>query len=218
MNVKALVFENFGIKLVSLIFAIILWFFVMSRGRTEINFQSPLEFRNIPQGLELVGEPVKSVDVWIQGQESRLRGLKGNEVKTTVDLAGAKEGESTYYISAEDVKLPFNLKVVRVNPISIKVRLDRVITKTIEVRPNVIGKPAPGYRIKKVEINPLSIRVEGVKREVESLQFLKTEPVDVAGAHQDFTNIMKIDTSGRNIRVREKGNIEVKVFITKEGR
>ncbi|MBI5199714.1 MAG: hypothetical protein HZA09_06855, partial [Nitrospirae bacterium] len=56
MKPKAFVFENFGLKLASLIFAIILWFFVMSRGKTEMSFQSPLEFRNIRKNLELVGE------------------------------------------------------------------------------------------------------------------------------------------------------------------
>jgi YbbR domain-containing protein len=216
MKLKALIVENLGVKITSLIFAIILWFFVMSRGRTEISFEAPLEFRNIPQNLELVGETIKSVDVWVEGQESTLRRLKGNEVKTTIDLSDAKEGESTYYIGQERIKAPFNLKVVRVNPTSIKVRLDRVITKTVEVKPTLVGKPAPGFRLKRVEINPPSVRVEGAKREVEFLRFLKTEPIDITGTYESFTYDGKIDTSGKNIRVQDKDALEVKVFIARE--
>jgi YbbR domain-containing protein len=218
MKPKAFVFENLGLKLASFIFAIILWFFVMSRGKTEMSFQSPLEFRNIPKNLELVGETTKSVDVWIQGQESTLRGLKGDDVKTAVDLAGAKEGEGIYYISPENVKVSFNLKVVRVNPSSIKVRLDRVITKTVELRPTIVGKPVQGYRVKKIEIHPPSITIEGLRREVDPLRFLRTEPIDITGNYEDFTQEGKVDASGKNIRIQEKGNVEIKVFITKEGR
>lgn len=218
MKPKAFVFENLGLKLASLIFAIILWFFVMSRGKTEMSFQSLLEFRNIPKNLELVGETTRSVNVWIQGQESTLRGLKGDEVKTVVDLAGAKEGEGIYHISPENVKGSFNLKVVRVNPSSIKVRLDRVITKTVELRPTIVGKPAQGYRMKKIEIHPPSVTIEGPKREVDPLRFLRTEPIDITGNHEDFTQEGKVDASGKNIRIQEKGSVEIKVFIIKEGR
>lgn len=218
MRLKALVFENLGIKIASLIFAIILWFFVMSRGKMEMSFQSPLEFRNIPQSLELVGEPAKSVDVWIQGQESTLRGLRGDDVKTMVDLSDAKEGEDSYYIGPEDVRVPFNLKVVRINPASIKIRLDRVITKNVGVKPIITGNPAQGYRLKRVEIKPSSIMIEGTRKEVGSLQSLRTEPVDITGFSEDSNQVAKIDTAGKNIKIKEKGNIEVKVFISKEGK
>lgn len=218
MKLKALIFENLGIKIASLIFAVILWFFVMSRGKMEMSFESPLEFRNIPQNLELVGEPIKSVDIWIQGQESTLRGLRGNEIKTTIDLSGAKEGESTYYIGPKDVRVHPNLKIVRINPTSIKIRMDKVIMKTVDLKPVIIGKPAEGYRLKKVEINPASIKVEGARGEVETVKSLRTEPVDITGVYENLTQVAKIDTSGKNIRVKEKGNIEVKVFIAKEGR
>lgn len=218
MSLKGLILENLGIKIASLIFAIILWFFVMSRGKTEVSFEAPLEFRNIPQNLELVGEPNKSVDVWVQGQESSLRGLKGDEVKAIIDLSGAKEGESNYYISPEEIKVPFNLKVVRISPSSLKIHLDRVITKTVEVKPTIIGKPAPGFRLKKVEINPTYVRVEGARKEVGSLRFLRTEPIDITGTYENLSYDGKIDTSGKNIRVQDKGDLEVKVFVAKEER
>lgn len=216
MKIRGLIFENLGHKLTSLIFAVILWFFVMSRGRTEVSFQSPVEFRNIPQALVLVGEPPKSLDAWIQGQESSLRGLKGNDVKTTIDLSGAKEGESTYYIGVEDVRVPFNLKVVRINPTSIRVRLDRLIVKTVEVRPTIVGKPAPGFRLKKVKIHPPSLKVEGAKMDVESLRFLRTEPIDITGTYESFDYDGKIDTSGMNVRIKDKVDLEMKILIARE--
>jgi len=218
MTLKSLILENLGIKIASLIFAIILWFFVMSRGRTEVSFEAPLEFRNIPQNLELIGEPNKSVDIWVQGQESSLRRLKGNEIKAVIDLSGAKEGESNYYIGPDEIRVPFNLKVVRVSPSSLKIRLDRVITKTVEVRPAIVGKPAPGFRLQKVEVHPAYIRVEGARKEVESLRFLRTEPIDITGIYEGLSYDGKIDTSGRNIRIQDKDPLEVKVFIAKEER
>lgn len=218
MKIKSLILENFGIKIASLIFAVILWFFVMSRGRTEVSFDANLEFRNIPKSLELISEPPKSVDVWLQGQESSLRGLKIDDVKASIDLSGAKEGESTYYIGPEDVKVPFNLKVLRISPSSIKIHLDNVISKTLEVRPTILGKPAPGFVLSRIEVNPSSIKAEGARRVIEPLKFLRTEPVDITGAYKNFTQDGKIDAAGKNIRVQEKNDIEIKVFISKEAK
>lgn len=218
MKIRSLILENFGIKIASLIFAIILWFFVMSRGRTEVSLDANLEFRNIPKNLEIIGEPPKSVDVWLQGQESSLRGLKTDDVKASMDLSGAREGESTYYISTEDVKVPFNLKVLRISPSSIKIRLDNVIAKTLEIRPTIVGKPAQGFVLSRIEVNPSSIKTEGARKVIEHLKFLRTEPVDITGTYKNFIQDGKIDTEGKNIRVQDKNDIEIKVFISKEGK
>lgn len=218
MKIRSLIFENLGIKIASIIFAVILWFFVMSRGKTEMSFNANLEFRNIPKNLELVGEPPKSVDVWLRGQESSLRGLKIDDVKVSVDLSGAREGEGNYYIDPKNVKVPFNLKVVRISPPSIKIRLDNIITKTVEIRPTIVGKPAPGFVLSRIEVYPSFIKAEGARKMIDPLRFLSTEPVDITGAYKNFTQKGRINTAGKNIRVQEKDEIKIKVFIVKEGR
>lgn len=217
MRLKALFLENLPLKIASLLFATLLWFFVVSGGKTEKNVSTPLEFKNIPPSLQLVGELPKSIDVWVQGHEGTLKRLKGDEVKTSIDLSGGKEGDSTFYLNPQDVKAPFNIKVTKVSPSSIRLRLEQTIKKTVEVKALIVGKPAHGFRLRKIEVQPRHLTVEGVRRDVETLRFLRTEPIDITGSYQDFTYDGRIDTSGKDIRIQLK-DLKVRVFIAREGR
>ena len=67
--------ENWGIKLVSLGLSLTLWFYVTSKGKTEMTLTVPLELRNIPQNMAVVGNVAGSLEVRVQGQERVLRDI-----------------------------------------------------------------------------------------------------------------------------------------------
>ena len=84
--------ENFGLKVTAVVMAIILWFFVISKGQSEISIDVPMELKNIPQGLESIKQGVKSVNVSLKGQDRILRNMKPSDVRVHVDLSKAKKG------------------------------------------------------------------------------------------------------------------------------
>jgi hypothetical protein len=43
--------ENWVLKLLSLAFALILWFFVMGERKLEVGYAVPLELKNVPAGM-----------------------------------------------------------------------------------------------------------------------------------------------------------------------
>ncbi|MEW6410730.1 MAG: CdaR family protein [Nitrospirota bacterium] len=218
MRFKSLLLRNSGLKIASLIFAIILWFFVISRGKSEVNFEVPLEFKNIPSTIELTGDIVKSIDVRVQGQEGVLRNLRSHQINAYVDLTGAKAGESTYYITQSNINVPMNVKVSKVSPSTIKVRLEKLLKKDIEVEAHIIGKPAPGFKIQGLEVTPSTVRIEGLKKEINSIKTLKTEPIDISGAKEGISQVVKVNTAGRNIRSLNKEEVKVNIKISKERR
>jgi len=61
--------ENLGLKASAVLIALVLWFFVTSRGQSEISLDAPVEFKNMPQGLEMVNSTSKTVAVTVRGQE-----------------------------------------------------------------------------------------------------------------------------------------------------
>ncbi|MDI6745172.1 MAG: CdaR family protein, partial [Thermodesulfovibrionales bacterium] len=83
---KRRLLENFGLKVTAVIMAIILWFFVISKGQSEISFDVPVELKNIPPGLESVKYGTKNVSVSLKGQDRLLRNIKPSDVRVHVDL------------------------------------------------------------------------------------------------------------------------------------
>ncbi|HCC69131.1 MAG TPA: hypothetical protein DEP99_04520 [Nitrospiraceae bacterium] len=115
--------RNLSLKVVSLILAIALWFFVVSNGRSTITIDIPIEYRNIPQSMEMVDGP-KKASITIEGQERLVRNLRQNDVTVFVDLSDAKKGETPFYLSSDNVKLPRHLTITEISPTTIKLQLD----------------------------------------------------------------------------------------------
>ena len=73
---KKIALENLGLKLTAVFLSIVLWIFVTSRGQSEISFDVPIEFKDIPPGLEIVNHNVKVISLNMRGQERLLKNTK----------------------------------------------------------------------------------------------------------------------------------------------
>jgi YbbR domain-containing protein len=205
-------FENLGLKIAAISLAIILWVFVTSRGQSEKSIDVPLEFTNIPSGLEIVNSTVKEISLNIKGQERLIRNTKPLDIRALVDMSKAKKGESTYYITREDIKVPSTITVTNISPSSVKVITDETVKKSVKVRPVIIGEPERGYYVKSVEVTPQTVVIEGVRPEVRRFNYIKTEPLDISGLKETFTQELKLDLTGKNIRTNVN-TITVKIII-----
>lgn len=210
---KKLFTANIGLKIAAILLSIVLWFYVTTSGQLEISLDVPLEFKNIPQGLEIVQSSAKVVSLNLQGQERLIKNIKPSEVRVSVDLSKAKKGEGTYSINRETIKLPQAASVKNVTPSSIKVITDATVAKTVKVMPVIVGTPRKGFSIKSIEVNPAVVVIEGIMTEVRKVNILTTEPIDVTDFQETFTQDFRLDISDINIRTKTK-NIKVTVVIT----
>lgn len=218
MDYRKIFIENWGIKLVSLGLSVCLWFYVTSKGKTEMTLTVPLEIRNVPQNMAVVSDVAKDVEVRVQGQERVLRDItSGKKVFGVLDLSFAKAGENVVPISPDDIKRPFGVSVIRTSPFEMRVSLEPLVRKMFRLKPVLNGRPAPGYRIEDVSVRPTRITVEGPEGVMRNLGAVQTMPIDVEGARQDFTIVPRIDYSGRPVKIIE-GDITVRISIEKERR
>ena len=86
------IFRNFGIKVLSIGLAALLWGLVAGQREAERSLRVPLEYRNIPSELELLGEPASLVDVRIRGSSGVLGELRGADLVAVLDLRTARPG------------------------------------------------------------------------------------------------------------------------------
>lgn len=214
---KRLLLENIGVKIAAVVMAIILWFFVTSRGQSEVSIDIPIELKNIPSGLESVRQGTKSVSVSIKGHERLLKNIKPSDVRVYIDLSRAKKGKGTYYISKDDVKLPSTMTVVNIDPSSVWIVLEETVIKTAPVRPIIVGSPKKGSVVGSVEVTPEEVTIEGARSEVSSIKFLRTEPIDITDLDETSVYDVRLDMSGRNIRT-EVREVSVKVIIKGRGK
>ena len=218
MNLRNMLVENWGIKLVSLGLSLMLWFYVTSKGKTEMTLTVPLELRSIPQNMAVVGDVASSLEVRVQGQERVLRDITtGKKVVGILDLSLTKEGENVVRLSPDDITRPSEVAVTHMSLSEVKVKLEPLIRKTFRLKPVVHGAPASGYRLKSIVINPPKITVEGPSSVVKRLDSLQTMPIDIQGATENMSIEPKIDYQGQSVKLIEK-NVEVRIIIERMNR
>ena len=218
MDVRKLLFENWGIKLLALMLSVSLWFYVTSKGKTEMTLTVPLELRNIPQNMAVVGNVTGSLDVRVQGQERALRDITiGKKVYGSLDLSLAKIGENIVPISPDDIRRPSGVTVMHISRSEVKVRLEPLVQKTFRLKPVLYGLPAAGSQVRRSAVATPRITAEGPESIIKSLERLQTMPIDIQGATAGLTIEPKIDYQGKAIKIMDT-NISVRITIERVNR
>jgi len=218
MNLRSMLVDNWGIKLISLGLSLMLWFYVTSKGKTEMTLTVPLELRSIPQNMAVVGNVAGSLEVRIQGQERILRDTTvAEKMVGIIDLSMTKVGENTVHISPDDIKRPPDVTVTHMSLSEMKVKLEPLVRKTFRLKPILHGAPAAGHRLTKIIVTPPKISVEGPESLMTALSVLQTLPIDIQDAKENMTVEPKIDYQGQPVKLLEK-NIAIRIIIERVNR
>ncbi len=193
MWLREVITKNWEIKLLSLTFAIILWFFVVGEEKAEVGFSIPLEIVNVPQHLVIANDIPNSIIVRVYGPRSMVRALASQSKPKLVDLKGYTAGDHIYRFTPDSLNLTGNIKVIRIQPSQIHIILAPLVTREIPIRPVIKGRPAPNYRIEGITIKPRSIDISGPKNEMERLKYIKTMPIYLNNTSSTITRKVELD-------------------------
>jgi len=174
--------HNMGLKVVSLLLAIGLWFAVARSPIAEVEMKVPIEFHNLPDNLEIDSASFTEAQIRVRGPERVIHQLQATDVHAGIDLAGVHPGERTFDLTGRQVHVPQDVEVVQIIPGQFQLSFDNRATRVIEVRPRVTGNFASGMRVKELIADPSSVTITGPRHRVEAVEDATTDPVDVTGA------------------------------------
>lgn len=120
--IKEFFSTNIWLKLMSLAFAIALWFFVISGSQTQVVIEVPIKLVNMPKGLEVVVKP-DTVSVGIEGYKRFVESLDMDDISVVLNMGEAKSGRNIFPLSEDNIKLPGTLAVKSIFPQTISLML-----------------------------------------------------------------------------------------------
>jgi YbbR domain-containing protein len=175
-------FRQLGLKILAVVLASVLWLTVAGEHVVERSVRVPLEFRNIPDTLEIVGDAPDSVDVRLRGSSAALSRLQSGEIVAVLDLASARAGSRLFHLRADEVRAPYGVEVALVLPSTLALQLEKSARRRVPVVPAVEGDPAPGFVVGRVLAEPASVEIVGPDSRVRQVAEATTEPVSVKDA------------------------------------
>ena len=188
--------HNWSAKLVSLILAVGLWYYAVGEEKVEVTRTIPVELKLEKEKLSVVGKPSRLVLVTLQAPRSLLSNLAAEELKAEHHIRKVEgPGDYSFRLEPREIHLPSEkIRVVRVEPEVIQVKIDEMIVQKLEVEPVFLGGPAFEYRLdpENVQLDPTSFLVEGSKSQLEKIEKIKTLPIDVVGRVRSFRKTVRV--------------------------
>ena len=209
------VFNNLGLKLISLALAVGLWLAVARDPVAEVAVEVAIEFHNFPQNLEISSENIPRAQIRLRGPERVIRHLQPSDVYADIDLSSLRPGERTFDLTAQQIHQPSELEVVQVVPSQIHLSFDARLTRQVPVQPRVVGTFATGYGIERVVVDPAVISISGPRKHVEAVESAITDPIDVSGAMSQVTVRRHAYVSDPLIQVASTDPVRVTVIMQK---
>lgn len=210
-------FRRLGLKLASVVLAALIWLIVSGEQVVERGFRIPLEFSNLPAGLELASDAPTAVDVRVKGSSGSLARLTPGELVAILDLRQARAGRRLFSLSGDEVRAPFGVEVVHVAPSSVAITFEPHAEKQVAVSPVVEGEPAAGFEVRQVTSDPAAVTVSGPTTAVRATNEAITEPVSVAGAASTVTEVVNVGVADPAVHLRSAEAVRVTVTIMRRG-
>lgn len=209
---KRILEGNTALKIASVLIALFLWLFINSRGVSEITMTVPLEIMNLPTEYQVVSNKATEVNIGLRGHERLIKTIRVQSIRVVLDLSKPKEGWGIYYINKENIRTPRAVEIIKIDPSAIKLKIEKKITKTVSVRPELHGKLPRGYSVEKVVIDPPDVTVEGATSTVNKMKEFRTESIDISGKTESFEEEVFIITNGENLKLStDKAKVTISI-------
>ncbi len=179
MNWKRILVEDWPRKLVAVLLALIIWYAVSAQLQQRMTITVPVQFTTDDTSVKLTDpENLPQVTITLRGSNRSLSQVTSNNVEVLHQIQrwpGAGDYEA--FIREQNVDLPHGVHIMDITPNRVNVSLDKVTTKELTVVPTFAGRLESGWERRRTEIVPRTVKVRGLRRELDDLREITTQPI-----------------------------------------
>ena len=205
--------KDWVLKLLSLGFALLIWFFVVGEQKGELNISIPLELVNIPEGMVIANDIPSNIDVRVYGPRSMIRAMATKGILRVIDLKDATSGKITVHMSPDSLSLPGAIRALRIQPSNVEILLEPLVLSDFPIKPVLKGKVAKYHKVLNTDVYPSRVVLSGPESVIKAMNDVRTFPVDLDGASYDITKEIGLDLQGLHVSPEEKETYKVTVHI-----
>lgn len=202
--------NNWGLKLIAILFALILWFAV-------INIDDPVvseTFKNVPVQLlntevlteagltyEVLDNTTVVESITIYGPRTLVESLKESDIVAKADLNDITVANTVAISVSVDARNSSKITNIRSSLDCVKLNIEESKSKQLVINAQTNGKLASGYIVGGIELDQNRIRISGPESVVSKIYTAKVN-ADVTEANSD------VATYG-TVRLYDKDGVEI---------
>ncbi|MFW5782498.1 MAG: YbbR-like domain-containing protein, partial [Candidatus Muiribacteriaceae bacterium] len=140
------------------------------------------------------------------------------QARVTLDLERFGEGPISLKRTVEILDYDFReITDVRTSPETVTINVEQIRVPVMKklVSPSVNGKPAPGYSVYSVEVDPFELDIQGRPEVLDKVDHVTTEPIDITGIDSSISRKVKAKT-GADYDIAGQDEVQVTVIVNKD--
>jgi len=182
--------DHWNLKLLALAITLGLWFAVNGQ-RSPVTERFPgvqLNFK-LPEGTGISNNPRDEIELTLTGAQRDLDLVNPRDLNALIDLTDRRPGDRVVQLNPGRLKiaLPAGVSLQKVQPASIELRLEPMLERELEVETKLEGKPAMGYEVSGITVNPQKVRARGPASHMTAVARAFSETVLLDGHTEDFS-------------------------------
>lgn len=201
--------------LLAVLIALALWGMAHGSSSIERGFDIPVVIHDLPEKLVVTDLSADVVNIRLLGSQVALRDVDPAQFEYALAVGDAHPGLAVFEVDLTPVesRLPRNVRIVSRSPASLEVKFESRSRKSVKVRPDLEGEPAPGFQLTAVEVDPPRVWLQGARTDVLRLSEVVTETIDVSGLDKPTEREVKLSLGAGRVWMEESGSVKVKLLV-----
>jgi YbbR domain-containing protein len=206
--------RNAGWKLFSLLVSLLLWFTFARDPDMGAFVAVPVEYRGMPDDLEISSDLVESVSVDLRGPSEKIANFSAAKSAVVLDFSSIhKPGEQTFQIDERNISVPSGMRLERAIPAQIRLQFEQRTQLAVPVQVRFSGAAPNGYRLQHYNVTPKELTVVGPESRVKRIEFAVTDPVDLSSVVSESEFHVNAFVADPHVRFEKPKKIAVKVYM-----
>ncbi|MCI5141002.1 MAG: YbbR-like domain-containing protein, partial [Candidatus Electrothrix sp. ATG1] len=192
---KRISYKDCLLRMISLALGVLVWFLAVGTDQMDVSMNIPIEVLNLPKNLVIYNQYRKEVSVTLRGPRGIIQEVRNRPPSLLLDLSEAEPDTIVLNTESLSLPLPSSISVLRMQPASITLSIDKLVERQISITAVTEGNVAEGYFLKEVTLHPDKIFVAGPESLISHEQTLKTYVINLGGLNHSTTLPVHLDLS-----------------------
>ncbi len=193
-----------------------LWFSFAKGMETFATHDVPVEFINPDQKMEIISTSASNVKLLISGAKPLINAIKPEQINIELNLSQSIIGMNKLAITKENILLPPGIRLKKIDPPELDIKLDTMIEKKLPIQPHWIGKLKPGLIMIEAKAVPSVVQVTGGGLDLKSISTLFTEPIQLDKILESGTIKVNLILMPASLKLKNKDKIQIEYLISKK--
>ena len=206
--------RNAGWKLFSLLVSLLLWFAFARDPDVGAFLAVPVEYRGMPDDLEVSSDLVESVSVDLRGPSEKIANFSAAKSAVVLDFSSIhKPGEQTFQIDERNISVPSGMRLEHAIPAQIRLHFEQRTQLAVPVQVRFSGDAPKGYQLEHYNVTPEELTVIGPESRVKKIEYAVTDPVDLSSVVSESEFHVNAFVGDPHVRFEKPEKISVKVYM-----